>query len=119
MTPQKIKLTQHDGSRHPPVPLNMLVFVQYNDNQEDPFVGGLASHRVWKDVLAYAVIELVEPDPVIEVGDIVCIRASQGGCTHTVIATDGDWVWLKPDFGGHMCSEYIWNLALVRKGGVK
>jgi len=123
MTPQKIKLTRHDGSNQPPVPLNALVFVQYNDNQEDPFIGGLAKHRVWKDVLAYAAIELVEPAPVIEVGDVV--SCGNGSEKYTVIHINGAEAWVQRPcacdipgvYGTEGRLKFVSDLILVRKGG--
>ena len=106
MTPQKIKLTRHDGSDVCPV--------DPNDNQEDPFIGGLAKHRVWKDVLAYAVIELVEPDPVIEVGDVVVEDGE--GTQITVIGVHGDMLWGTTGTKNYVCFPLV-DATLVRKGG--
>lgn len=113
MTPQKIKLTRHDGSKCPVDP-KALVFVQYNENQESDRVGGLADHRVWKDVLAYAVIELVEPDPVIEVGDVVVEDGE--GTQINVIGVHGDMLWGTTGTKNYVCFPLA-DATLVRKGG--
>lgn len=113
MTPQKIKLTRHDGSDVCPTPPDAAV-LQINDMN----FNGVASakHILWKHVTAFAVIELVEPDPVIQVGDVVSINWSPSTSVYTVLAIHGGWVWYLAETG-HCHTAKLSDLALVRKGG--
>lgn len=113
MTPQKIKLTRHDGAGVCPVAPETLVVVQYKDEDGHFYHAGFAADRNWLDVLAYAVIELVEPAPVIEVGDVVTVSKSRDHWV--VIHLHKDSAWL--DGGSHSALFSRDNLTLVRKGG--
>ena len=119
MTPQKIKLTRHDGSDVCPVNPDAFVIVRHPDVESNNgdgyfYLADFAVDRAWKDVLAYAVIELVEPDPVIEVGDVV---RDTDGDEGVVIGVHEGEAWVKYD---RLNTTYIYPftaLTLVRKGG--
>jgi len=113
MTPQTIKLTRHDGSNVCPAGSEAIVIVVYSSGNT---AFGAAEHRLWDEVATYAVIEFVEPDPVIEVGDVVSINWSPSTSVYTVLAIHGGWVWYLAETG-HCHTAKLSDLALVRKGG--
>ena len=114
MTPQKIKLTRHDGSDVCPVESEAIVIVVYDGGD---VVIGAGEYRRWGGVQSYAVIELVDPDPVIEVGDVVSWNhPDPAKCPGTVVAIHNDEAWVHTDKYG--CdTKFIHQLSLVRKGG--
>ena len=123
MTPQEIKLTAHDGSTK--CPLGILPDVRCAVVVR--LLGGsvltlLNPHsptfeEIWSRVEGYAIIRLVEPDPVIEVGDVVTFCTKKPPeYTGVVMAIHKDEVWV--DEGEALgCETYtLKDLILVRKG---
>lgn len=116
MTPQKIKLTRHDGADVCPVAPETLVVVRYKDEDGHFYHAGFAADRNWLNVLAYAVIKLVEPDPVIEVGDVVTVIGAAG--EWTVAAAPPDYVIANSINPASIVVSAPKELfTLVRKGG--
>lgn len=113
MTPQKIKLTRHDGSNVCPAKSEAIVIVVYSSGN---IAFGAAEHRLWDEVATYAVIELVEPDPVIEVGDVVTVIGAAG--EWTVAAAPPDYVIANSINPASIVVSAPKELfTLVRKGG--